>query len=87
MKEKACYNNLLADVMHICIQGYKNIVRMPPVVFDLCKQHLYHRIKKEITNFRKSLDVLAMEGWSVVSEWMLISILSVSVDLCKMSSA
>ena len=51
-QEKGCYNNLLAD-----IPGYHNFVSRPPAFVDLIEECIHHHIKKEVTNFRKPLEV------------------------------
>ena len=37
--------------------GYQNFVTMPAAVFDLIQEHIYHHIKKNVTNLRKSIKV------------------------------
>ena len=56
-REKGCYSNPLANIIHPDITGYQNFVRMPPAFFDLIKEHIHHHIKKSATNFRKPLEV------------------------------
>ena len=55
--EKQCYRNLLVNLIQTDISDYQNFVRMPPAVFDLIEECIRHSIKKEVTNFRKSVQV------------------------------
>ena len=55
-QEKGCYRNL-TNLIQTDIPGYQNFVRIPAADFDLIQECIHHRIKKEVTNFRKPLEV------------------------------
>ena len=47
-EESGCYRALLANLIQTNIPGYQNFV---------IEEHILHHIKKEVTNFRKPLEV------------------------------
>ena len=47
----------MADLIQTNIPHYQNFVRMPSAVFDLTEECMHHGIKKEVTNFKKPLQV------------------------------
>ena len=56
-EERGCYRTLLADLTQTDLLGYQNFLRMPPAFFYLIEEHINHRIKKSVTNFKKPIEV------------------------------
>ena len=55
-QEKGCYSNLLADLIHTDTR-IPDFVRMPYAFFDLIEKCIQHRVKKSVTNFKKTLEI------------------------------
>ena len=56
-EERGCHRTLLDELITTDIPGYRNFIRMPPALFDLIEERIYHCLRNSPTNFTKPLEV------------------------------